>query len=212
MTEIIIIGSGGHAKVVIDIIHQMNTFSIYGLTSLTLKKESSFCGYPILGDDTVLKNIKAENGINYIAMGVGGFKDNIHRSAIYSELKSIGFNFINAVHPSSFISSTVQIGEGVTIYPGSVINTGAKIGNNVIIAAGVSIDHEAIIGDNVLISTGSSIGAYSTIRNGALIALGSRVVAGLTVGCNSIVAAGAVVINDIPDNSKVYGIPAKPKS
>ncbi len=211
MTEIIIIGSGGHAAVVIDIIHQMTTFTIYGVTSLSLKKGSSFCGYPVLGDDSVLEDITTQTGITHLAMGIGGFKDNIHRTKIYNELKSKGFIFINAIHPFSSISSTAKIGEGVTVYPGAIINTEVKIGNNVIIATGASIDHETTIEENVLISSGSVIGAYTLIKNGTMIALGSKIISGLIIGSNSLIAAGAVVVNDVPDNSRVYGVPAKAK-
>jgi sugar O-acyltransferase (sialic acid O-acetyltransferase NeuD family) len=211
MTEIIIIGSGGHARVVIDIIHQMKTFRIFGVTSKSLKAGSSFCGYPVLGDDSVLTEIKNKGHIEHVAIGVGGFRDNLLRTELYQKIKSMAFTIVNVIHPSVCISPTSIVGEGVTIYPGTVINTSVTIGNNVIIATGVSIDHEATIGNNVLISTGSAVGAYSIIKDNSLLALGSSVVAGITIGNSSVVAAGAVVVNDIPDNSIVYGIPAKPK-
>jgi sugar O-acyltransferase (sialic acid O-acetyltransferase NeuD family) len=211
MTEIILIGSGGHARVIIDIIQQVNTFRIIGVTSKSLKAGSSFCGYPVLGDDSVLTEIKKKGDIEHVAIGVGGFRDNLLRTELFKKIKAMGFTIVNAIHPSVCISPTAFVGEGVTIYPGTVINTSVKIGNNVIIATGVSIDHEATIGNNVLISTGSAVGAYSIIKDNALLALGSSVVAGITIGINSIVAAGGVVVNDIPDNSVVYGIPAKPK-
>ena len=211
MKKIIVIGSGGHAKVVIDIIHQMNAHKIIGVTTNSLEVNSSFCGYPILGDDSVLEKYKMNDGIMHIAMGVGGFKDNIIRKKIYTNVKSLGMTFINVIHPHSIISKSTQIGEGVTIYPGVVINTDVKIGNNVIIATGATIDHETIIEDNVLVSTGATIGAYTLIKDGALLALGSKIISGLTIGSNSLIAAGSVVVKDVESNQKVFGIPAKVK-
>jgi UDP-perosamine 4-acetyltransferase len=210
MKNIIVIGSGGHAKVVIDIIHRMKDCRILGITSDSLKKDLFFCGYPVLGGDDSLKSFVKEKNF-FVAMGLGGFKDNLLRTRVFNYIKILGMNFINVIHYSAIISDTVQLGEGVTIFPGVVINTDVKIGNNVIVATASSIDHETVIEDNVLISAGVIVGAYATIKSGALLALGSKVVSGVTIGSNSLVAAGAVVVNNIESNEKVFGIPAKAK-
>jgi UDP-perosamine 4-acetyltransferase len=209
MKEIIVIGSGGHAKVVIDIIHEMEDCQIVGITSISLKLGSFFCGYPILGDDNILNEYRDKKNL-LIAMGLGGYKDNILREKVFNLVKSIGFDFINVIHPSAIISRTVKMGEGIVIFPGVVINTDVELGNNIIVATGSTIDHETVVNDHTLISAGVTVGAYSSLGQGTLLALGSKVISGVTVGSYSLVAAGAVVVNNIGQNQRVFGVPAKP--
>jgi len=207
MKKVIVVGSGGHAKVVIDILHEMKSVEILGITSKSLLPGSTFFGYPIIGDDEIL--LKHTNSNYLIAMGLGGYRNNNLRTQLYSYIKKLGFNFINTIHPTAFISKTVKLGESVTIFPGAVINTDVQIGNNSIIATGATIDHETIIGNNVLISAGVTVGAYTVIKDNALLALGSKIISGITIGENSLIAAGAVVVNDIDNNESVFGVPAK---
>jgi sugar O-acyltransferase (sialic acid O-acetyltransferase NeuD family) len=206
MKKIILIGNGGHAKVVIDILHLMKGFQIIGVTSKSLKPGSTFRNYSVLGDDNILKDYDREKFI--VAMGLGGYRDNNLREGVYKYIKKMGFNFINIIHPSAVISESVKLGESVIIFPGVVLNTDVEIGNNTIIATGSTIDHETIIGNNVLISAGVTIGAYARIQDNSVIALGAKVISGITIGKDSLVAAGAVVIKDVPDNESVFGIPA----
>ena len=81
--KVIVIGDGGHAKVVIDIIHEMQKYDIIGVTSLNCNLKE-FCGYPILGDDSILLEY-LKQGVNNIAMGIGGFKDNKLRTKLYNK-------------------------------------------------------------------------------------------------------------------------------
>ena len=209
MKKVIVIGSGGHAKVVIDILNEMANVKICGITSKSLNPGSSFAGYQVIGDDTILSQHLYQD--YHIAMGIGGYRDNDLREKVYIYIKGQGFNFINVVHPSAVISKTVTLGESVVIFPGVVLNTDVQIGYNTIVATGSTIDHETIIGNNVLVSAGVTIGAYSKIHDNSLIALGAKIISGITIGRNAVIAAGAVVVNDISDNEIVFGIPASSK-
>jgi UDP-perosamine 4-acetyltransferase len=209
MEKVIVIGTGGHARVVIDIIEEMGNFQIAGLIAKD-KNIKDFAGYPVIGTDEDLRSIFT-SGIKNAAIGIGGFRDNHKRTEVFLKLKSIGFKIINAIHPGTIISRKNKIGEGCTICPGVIINTDVKIGDNVIIITGAVVDHETVIHDNVLIATGVTVGAYCTIGKGTLCALGSKIISGVNIGENVLIAAGAVVTNDVKKGSIVYGIPAKSK-
>lgn len=206
--EIILVGSGGHAKIVIDILNEMNCYEVIG--AVTNEKLNSFCGLPVLGNDEVLDTYFA-NGITKLAMGVGGFTSNSLREQVYKSLRVRQFEFINCIHPSAIISKSCKIGDGCVIFAGTILNADVVIGNNVIIATGSTIDHETRLGDHVLVSAGVTIGANNKISTGALIALGAKIVSGVTIGENSLVAAGSVVVKNVPANTAVFGMPAKPK-
>lgn len=206
---IVVIGSSGHAKIVIDILEQVGKYEIVGITTQNPGVDNSFMNYPILGTDELLPSL-FEKGIKYAANGVGGFTENRLRKRVFEKIKSMGFEFITVIHPSSTISPHVKIGEGSVIFAEVVINPDVLIGKNVIIATNSSIDHETVIGDHALISAGVTVGGNDNIGEGALLAIGSVIVSGKLVGKYSLVAAGAVVVNDVPDGTTVAGVPARP--
>ena len=208
--KIIIIGSGCHAKSVIDILHDMKNIVIVGITSSSLPVGSFFSGYKVLGNDSILSEYAKKKGY-YAAMGIGGYKDNDLRKKVYEDSVKAGIPFINVIHPSACISKTAKLGSAITIFRGVIINTEVIIGDNSIVATASSIDHETEIGNHVLVSAGVTIGGYTKIGNESLLALGSKVISGVKIGNKVLVAAGAVVVNDIADHKKVFGVPAKSK-
>lgn len=205
--DVIVIGAGGHAKIVIDILEETGCYNIVGLIAKD-NEGKLFYGYPILGDDDALPTY-FKKGITCVAIGVGGFKNNVLRKNIFERLNSLGFCVISAIHPKAVISKTAELGDGNVVFAGVVINPDVEIGDNCIIATGATIDHETVIESHVLISAGVTVGGCSVIEEGALCALGSKVISGVKVGKNALVAAGAVVVSDIAPDSTVFGIPAR---
>jgi sugar O-acyltransferase (sialic acid O-acetyltransferase NeuD family) len=208
MRNVIVIGSGGHAKVIIDIINEMKIYNIIGITSNSLAFGESFLGYKVLGDDDILESQFSPENIQ-VAMGLGGHTDNNIRKKVFEKVKTLGYTFINVIHPFSSISKTAKIGEGVAIFPNVALNSYSELGDNVIVITGSTVDHETIVGNHVLISAGVTVGAYSNIEDEVLLALGSKIVSGITIGKKSLIAAGAVVVKNTPENSKMFGVPAK---
>lgn len=205
--KLILVGDGGHAKIVLDILMEVNNYEIVGVTSCN-ENNKTFCGLPILGNDDVLREF-FKSGVKHVAIGIGGFKNNFLRKSIFKKVNDIGFDIVTLIHPSAVISRSVKIGKGCVIFAGVVVNPDVKIGDNVIIATGSTIDHETTIEDHVLVSAGVTIGGNTKIGEGTLCALGSKIISGIKIGKNVLVASGAVVAKDLEDNIKVYGIPAK---
>lgn len=211
MEDIIVVGAGGHAQIVIDIIEKQNKYNIIALVAGASELKDSLFGYPIkVGDDKL--EFFYNQGITKIAIGVGGFRDNSVRKRIYEKVKEIGFKLPPLIHPSAVIGKSVQIGDGSVIFAGVVLNPLVNIGENSIVATSSSVDHETLIGNHVLISAGVTIGAFANIGDNSLIALGAKVISGIQISNNVLVAAGSVVVKNIEANKTVYGIPAKEKS
>ena len=165
MHDLIIIGNGGHAKIVIDILEERGDYNILGIITKNKGDEIGIGigGYQILGNDNVLQEL-FNNGVKFAAIGVGGYNDNSLRKRIYENLKKIGFQVISAIHPTASISRTVLMGEGNVVFSGVVINPYARLGNNIIVATGSTIDHDSIIKDHSLISAGVTIRSGSNNR------------------------------------------------
>lgn len=206
--DIIILGRGGHAKVVIEIIEETDLYNIIGITDISIDEATSYRGYPILGDDDVL-SVYFKKGIKNVAIGLGGYRNNNNRKEVFKKVKLIGFNIPVLIHPTAVISKTVILDEGCVIFQGVNINTDVKIGKNNIIATGANIDHETSLGDHVLISAGVTIGGNVEIEEEVLCALGSNIISGVRINRNIVVGAGAVVVNDLIEKGTYLGCPAK---
>jgi sugar O-acyltransferase (sialic acid O-acetyltransferase NeuD family) len=203
--EAVIIGYSGHAYVVIDILLANG----YHKISYCEKMEMTYNPFNItyLGiesDDNVKENMIGK----HIFLGIG---DNQLRSKVFDFLWG---DFLLPVikDPSSLISGSVIMGDGTIIMPGSVINALSTIGNGVICNSSSVIEHNCIIGNFVHIASGAILSGNVTVGDQSFIGANSVIRQGIKIGSNVIIGAGAVVVKDVPDNSLVYGNPAKIKN
>lgn len=204
--KIIIIGAGGQARIVYEILsYNRNVEVIAFIDNVVPKKEEYIMGIPVMGDHAVIPEMM-KNGVRGAIIAVG---NNQIRAAHYEKLKKMGMEMVSAIHPNSIIAPSVRTGDGVTIAIGAIISTGGVIGNNVIINTGATIDHEDNIEDHVHIGPGCSLAGRVTVKRGAFIGIGSVVKEYLKIGENSTIGAGSVVLEDIPDNVVAVGTPAK---
>ena len=209
MKKIIIVGAGGHGKVIADLIYNSDDFELMGFIDADEKKLGNEILYSkVIGTDDDLKDLLAK-GVKYAFSGVGGIGDNSIRRKIFDKLIGIGFEIPYLIHNSAIISNFVEISSGTLINAGVVINANTKIGKNVIINTSASIDHDCVIGDNVHIAPSVTLSGGVKIGKNSHIGTGAIVIQGVNIGENTIVGAGAVVVNDLADNITVVGIPAK---
>jgi len=210
MQKIIILGGGGHARVLIDLIRVNGNYEIAGILDTGLKKGTIVLDIPVLGGDDILADIFSE-GIKTVCIAVGSAKDNDIRCRLFDAARHMGFNILSLVHPNSYVSEESTISDGVQIMAGVTIQTKTCVGENSIINTGAIIDHDCIVGKHTHVCPGAVISGGVTIGNNAFIGAGATVIQGIKIGNNSVVAAGAVVINNVPEGVTVKGIPAKIK-
>lgn len=204
MEKVVVVGSGGHAKVVIDIL-EYTGYKVVGLIDDDVSKHgSTIVGIPILGNNEKLNELLDE-GINKAFVAIG---NNEVRVKIGETLKEKGFELVKAIHHSAAVADTVRIGEGSMVAASGVINPDAKIGKHVIINTGATIDHDCMIADGVHVSPGANLAGNVSVGENTHIGIGSCIIQGLTIGKSSIVGAGAVVIRDIPSYTTSVGNPA----
>ncbi len=209
--KVLLLGAGGHAKVVIDILEQEGKWQIEGLVDNSLNsKENKNLGYPIIGRDEDLPTLFAESIKNAIvAVGSTDAEGNAKRENLFQLLKDNDFNLINAIHEHAVISSRTELGSGITFAANSCINPGSNIGNNVIVNTGAIVEHDCDIKGHVHIAPGAKLAGDVTVGTRSYIGLGANIIQGVNVGEGSTVGSGAVVIDDVPAGSIVAGVPAK---
>jgi len=206
--KIILIGGGGHCKVVISQLKKLPDFKIAGLIDNNKPLESLVMGVKVIGNDGDLEEIY-KKGINYALITVGSVKDNIKRYELFNMAKEIGFRFPIVISAEAFIEKSVKIGEGTIIMPGCLINVDVSIGKNCIINTGAIIEHDCKIGNHCHIAPGAHLSGCIEIGNLSLIGVGSTIIQSIRIGKNVMVGAGSVVIKDIQDNVTVVGNPIK---
>lgn len=207
MKPVIIVGAGGHAKVLLDVL-LCSERKVIGLTDFDKKKWGSLVnGVPVLGGDEVVfsYNIDEIELVN----GMGSVGSMNKRKNIYEYFKNKEYLFSNVIHPSAIVSSNAVLANGVQLLPGCIVNAGAFIGDNSIVNTRASIDHDVSIGSHVHIAPGVTISGGATIGDCTHIGTGATVIQGVHIGSNVLIGAGAVVVKDIPDNCKAYGVPAR---
>lgn len=204
---IIIIGVGGHAKVLLDILKLQNRNVIGFIDKDEALKDFLVHDVPVLGNDEVLNDYNRSSIV--LVNGIGSVKSMELRKKIYNNYKEKGFHFETVVHDSAVISSNVILEEGCQILAGAVISCGCKIGENSIINTKVSVDHESVVGKHTHIAPGCTICGGVAIGNETHIGSGSIVIQLCKIGTKCLVGAGSLVLKDISDNSKVFGRPEK---
>lgn len=198
MKDVIIIGVGGHAKVVADIV-QCSGDNILGFLA-DFTDDNTFLNKPILGKDTDYK--KFPNAHFIIAIG-----DPHVRELFVSMMHDI--KWYTAIHPNAIISSIdTCIGEGSVIMANAVINPSAHIGKHCIINTGAIVEHDNRISDFVHISVGAKLAGKVSIGQRTWIGVGATVRDEITICDNCMIGAGSVIISNIDKSGTYVGIPA----
>jgi sugar O-acyltransferase (sialic acid O-acetyltransferase NeuD family) len=204
---VIILGAGGHAKVLIDTL-LLTAVEIAGIVDPDREKHgTSILGIPVIGNDDVV--LKKGPGAVMLVNGVGSVKQPALRKQLFDTFKARGFTFASVHHPSAVIAADVLLAEGVQVMAGSVIQPGCVIGRNVIINTKAAVDHDCTIGDHSHVAPGVTLSGSVTVGEGAHIGAGATVLQNVHIGRSSIIGAGAVVLQDVPENVLVYGVPGK---
>lgn len=194
---IYLIGAGGHAKVIIEILEEQD-LSVGGIQDPNPNIKSLF-DYEVYKE--LLTPIDDKNDRVIISIGNNSIRKRI---AANSE-----FMFTSAIHKHACISKRATIGEGSVVMAGVSINSCVEIGKHAIINTNASIDHDCKLGDYVHISPNAVLAGNVRVGEGTHIGIGACVIQGVTIGKWCTIGAGSVIIKDIPDGSTVVGNPGR---
>lgn len=200
----IVLGGGGHAKVVIDTLlaaHQ----DVLGFTNPS-DEVTSVLGVERVGDDDALGRYAV--GEVALAIGLGSVGSSDRRRELFLRFSAQSYSFPPVVHPSAVVASSVSLGSGVQVLAGAVVQAGCCIHDNVIVNTRSSVDHDCSIGAHAHVAPGVTLSGGVTVGEGAHIGTGASVIQGVTIGARSMVGAGAAVVRDVSVGSTVIGVPA----
>lgn len=193
--DVIVIGGGGHARVVIGAILAAGHVPLGVYDDNPDLKGKTILDVPVLGPIN-----QAVEGNAIAAIG-----NNSIRKIVVDGLK---LNWVSIVHPFSYVDPSVIIGHGTLVCAGAVIQPEAQIEDHVIVNTMASVDHETRLRSFSQVGPGSHIGGNAVVEQGAFIGLGASVIQGLHIGKWSVIGAGATVIRNVEPNVTVVGTPA----
>lgn len=195
--EVIVIGAGGHGRVIGDIIQQSGDVVLGFLDD---NVNGVVMGLPVLGK--IADALSFEDKASFV-IGIG---NNWTRKFISGQYH---LNWYTAIHPTAVIAQEVVIGAGTVVMAGAIINAGTRIGNNCIINTGAIIEHDNKLADFVHISPNATLCGTVSIGELTHIGAGATIINNLSVTHDSIIGAGAVVVKNIREPGTYVGVPAK---
>ena len=201
MTALLIIGAGGHGRVVADIAAQR--FRRVAFLD-DVAKDSGHAAWPIVGTQAQAAELRDEFSAVVVALG-----DNTKRMSVTHDLQELGYALAVVRHPSAVVSDHANIGDGSVVMPSTVVNYGANLGVSCIVNTGATIDHDCRLGDGVHVSPGAHLAGGVAVGDRAWVGIGAAVREGVTIGRDAIVGAGAAVVNDVAPGTVVRGVPAR---
>lgn len=208
MERIILVGGGGHCRVVMDSIARGGVYAIHGIIDIPANVGNSVDGVMIIGSDLDLEKIRRQGVTNFI-IAVGSVSETAVRSRLFKTMLEADFVPVNVIDPTATISKGAGLGNGNFIGARAIVNTGTSIENNVIVNTGAIIEHDCQICDNVHIAPGVVLSGGVRIGRGTHIGTGAVIVQGINIGSDSLIGAGSVVVRDFVDGSFAYGNPCR---
>jgi sugar O-acyltransferase (sialic acid O-acetyltransferase NeuD family) len=204
--RILIVGAGGHGRVVLDILTQAGARPLGFLDNNLAIRGRRIDGLPVYGGTDDMARFARELDATGVVIAIG---DNGVRRGLAREAAALGLTLANAIHPSASIANTVSLGRNVVVAAGVVVCAHCQVGDSVILNTGCIVDHQTMIGEGAHVCPGSRVAGRVKIEAGAFLGIGSTVIPSVTIGCEAIVGAGAVVIEDVPPMATVVGVPAR---
>ena len=200
-----IVGAGGHAKVVIDILECAGRHRILALfDDDTRKWGRTLSGYRVVGGiEEFLADWRQRCAV-VVAIG-----DNSARYKLSRRLTEQGVRLASAIHPTAVVARDVSLGAGTVVVALGVVNPGSLTGGGAIVNTSASVGHDCVLGECVFIAPGARLTGDVHVGDFSFVGAGASVVPGRTIGRNVRVGAGAVVIDDVPDDVTVVGVPAR---
>ena len=199
--SVLVVGAGGHAKVVVATLQALGKGVDGCLDDDPEAAGRSVLGVPVIGSIDRLRG--------YTGDAVLGIGSNRVRQAL--ALSYAGVAWLTAVHPAATVHPSVDIGAGTVVFAGAVVQPDVRVGAHAILNTGCSVDHDGTVGQFAHVAPGVHLSGNVTVGEGGFVGVGACVIPGVTIGEWGVVGAGSAVVCDLPANATSLGVPARPR-
>lgn len=199
--NLLVIGAGGHGRVVADIASRIGRYNNIAFLDDTLPSKP--LQYPYLGNCAKADQLIEEYEV-FVAIGNADV-----RQRMIEHYSTLGASIATLVAPEAVVAADVKVDIGTVIMPGAIINTGTSIGKGVIVNTASSVDHDCLVEDYCHVAVGAHLCGSVCLESKTWIGAGSTVINNIHICRECMVGAGAVVIRDIEKTGMYIGVPAK---
>jgi UDP-perosamine 4-acetyltransferase len=209
---VIVLGAGGHAKVVVDLLLKLGRTVLAALEPASPAEPRWLLGVPVEGEEKTLAGLSADRA--ELALGIGmppadPIKGLATRRALAARYQALGFRFPALIHPGAVIGAECTLGDGAQVMAGTVLQAGGRVGAFAIINTGARVDHDCVLGEACHIAPGATLGGNVSVGTETLVGIGATVRQGTEIGQRVLIAGGAMVIDNVPDAARRAGVPAQ---
>lgn len=199
--SLIIIGDGGHSKMVQNIVRESGTYQLTEVWDDKYREPVARDGVVYTSLDGQLQGLTQMDADTTFFVAIG---DNDIRKKIARTLALAGKKFAVIIHPTAFVEATVEIGEGSLVMAGSIVQANTVLGKHVIVNSGATVEHDISVGNFVHFAPGSVVTGGCTVADNVLVGAGSVVVPNISIGANVVVGAGSTLTRNIESNTVEY--------
>lgn len=207
--RIVGLGAGTHAKSVLEAIRSGDRFEVAALLDDDESRiGGDVLGFPISGA-AELERYRGD-GVADAFVGVAGIADSSGRRAVFERLVAAGFELPPIVHAAAIVSPWAELCPGAQVLAGAIVNAGARIGDGAIVNTGAIVEHDCHVGAHAHVAPGARLAGLVSVGVGAHVGIGAVLIEAVQIGEGALVGAGAVVLRDVPADTRVVGVPARP--
>ena len=189
---LLLIGCGGHARSLIDVVKTSGRWDVFGLVGLREQVGKKVLGYSVIGCDQDLPSLRKQCANALLAVGQIGLSP--QRKRLAQELEQLEFSLPVVISGCAHVSHYAEVGSGTTIGHGAIVNSAAKIGDYCILNSNALIEHDVVIGDFCHISTGALVNGGTTIGKSSFVGSGAVIREGLDLPPQTVIGAGKRVM------------------
>jgi sugar O-acyltransferase (sialic acid O-acetyltransferase NeuD family) len=204
MKSLLILGAGGHGKVVADTAAATGQWKKIAFLDDRHPSLKAVLDLPVLGNLEDAKKFLLEYDGFCVAIG-----DNNLRTRLLKLYLDQGFSSPSLVHPTAYISPSATLGPGCVVFAQGAVNPSTQIGEGCIINTGASVDHDCTVEEGVHLCPGVRLAGEVSVGQHTTLGVSATVIPQVNIGSHVMVGAGSVVVTNIPDHSTVAGVPAK---
>ena len=202
---LVMLGAGGHASVLAEILLAENRSLIAVVTLDPIQTNSPLAGLECIASDEQLLSTYTPQEVELVN-GLGSIPGNNLRWKLFEFFFTKGYRFASVISPKANLSDYLELAEGVQVMMGAQVQTNASIGKNTIINTGAIVEHDCTIGDHNHLAPGVTLSGGVTTANQVHIGTGANVIQGIKIGEKVIVGAGSTIVKDVPAQQTI--IPA----
>ena len=203
---VVVIGGGGHAKVLISLIRKLR-WSIAGYVDP--RDGDPLLGVPCVGDDDRLRGLLEDHPGMCAAVGIGKVDASPRRSQLQARITSLGYTFPTFVSPQAVVNDDVTLGPGTVVFDGAIVNPSVVAGAACIINTSATVEHDCQLGDNVHIAPGATLSGGVVVGDHTFVGAGAVVIHAVRIAPGCLIGAGTVVTTDLAVPGTYVGAPAR---